>query len=151
MSDSPSLRKVKRSDASKVRDEGQQLEYQRIHPHLFTTLTQVVNADGTITTFDQVTSKLQETLRALNKHHKEKFGGGHPLYCLRPVVGMPEHDVCNMIEILNNDLDKVRQSFVRNCKDQVERLRSSMEYQAKAGGLARTSTKSPLREEKETK
>lgn len=44
-----------------TRDKYEQQEFQRKNPHLFTTLTQSVNADGSITTYQQVTKKLQET------------------------------------------------------------------------------------------
>lgn len=39
----------------------EQLEYQRKNPHLFTTLTQSVNPDGTLVDYFKITAKLQET------------------------------------------------------------------------------------------
>ena len=98
------------------------LEHQRRNPHLYTTLNQCVNADGSITTFDDVTEKLQETLKALDIAHTKKFGGSHPVFCMRPVYGQPETPVCQMIEMINRDLDRCRLGFVTNYKHAQDRL-----------------------------
>jgi hypothetical protein len=102
----------------------EQLEYQRNNPHLFTTMSQSVNFDGSITTFDQVTSKIQDTLKKVQLAHKQKFGGNHPVYCMRPIIGQSENPICQMIEMLENDLDRCRIGFVRTYKDMQERIRS---------------------------
>lgn len=100
----------------------EKLEHQRRNPHLYTTLSQCVNADGTITTFDDVTRELQKTLKALDEAHTKQFGGTHPVYCLRPLIGSPETPVCQMIEMLNQDMDRCRLTFVTNYKRMSDRL-----------------------------
>ena len=101
-------------------------EHQRRNPHLYTTISQCVNADGSITTFDDVTRKLQETLRALEVAHTKQFKGEHPVYCLRPLIGNSEAPVCQMIEMINQDMDRCRLIFVTNYKyaqDHLTKLR----------------------------
>jgi hypothetical protein len=102
----------------------EKLEHQRRNPHLYTTLSQCVNADGTITTFDDVTRELQKTLKALDEAHTKQFGGEHPVYCMLPVIGTPAAQVCQMIEALNQDMDRCRLSFVTNYKRIADRLTS---------------------------
>lgn len=43
------------------------IEHQRRNPHLYTTLYQCVNADGTITTFDDVTRELQKMMKIYDR------------------------------------------------------------------------------------
>lgn len=45
--------------------EYEKLEHQRKNPHLYTTPTQSVNADGTITTYEQVTKRLRDTKESI--------------------------------------------------------------------------------------
>ena len=97
--------------------ELEKLEHQRRNPHLYTTLSQCVNADGSITTFDDVTRKLQDTLKALDTLHTKKFGGSHPVFCMRPMYGQSENPVCQSIEMIDKDLDRCRLSFVTNYKN----------------------------------
>lgn len=96
------------------RTEQEQLEFQRNNPHLFTALTQCVEPYGQITTFADVTQTLRKTLEQLDEHHKKRFGGEHPIYCLRPIIGQPENPICASIELCNRDLDRVRMTFVNN-------------------------------------
>ena len=79
-----------------TRTEYEQLEYQRKNPHLYTTMTQSVNSDGTITTYEQVTRKLQEAVDKLQSLHNKTFGGKHPVYCMRPVIGAPDNTQCKL-------------------------------------------------------
>jgi len=90
------------------------LEHQRRNPHLYTTLNQSVNADGSITTFDDITRGLQKALSAMDIAHINTFGGPHPVYCLRPIIGNAEYPVCQMIEMINEDMDKCRLGFIKN-------------------------------------
>lgn len=109
-------------------DEGkkltyEQLEYQRNNPHLFTTMTQSVNADGTIVSYEQVTRKLRDTLDKMQAIHSKKFGGIHPVYCMRPVMGTAQNAFCESIEMVEKDLDRCMEGFVRNYKYMQERTR----------------------------
>lgn len=92
--------------------EYQRIEHQRKNPHLYTTMTSAVNADGTVTTFEQVTAKTQESLDKLYEIHKHLFGEEHcnPLcqYSDR------ENKPCYPIECLERDKQRVLDSFVRN-------------------------------------
>lgn len=99
----------------------EKLEHQMKNPHLYTTMSQLVNPDGTITTFDEVTYTLQQTLKQLEANHSTVFGGEHPIYCMRPLIGQPEHPICQAIELVEKDKDKVRLSFVENYKKFQER------------------------------
>ncbi len=99
-----------------MRTEYEQLEYQRKNPHLFTTITQSVNADGSITTYEQVTKNLKQSVDKAQKAHSKVFGGEHPVNCMRPVIGTPENPLCQMIEMCNQDMDRCLTSFVKNCK-----------------------------------
>lgn len=99
-----------------TKTEYEQLEYQRKNPHLFTTMTQSVNPDGTITTYEQITKNLKESVDRAQEIHSKAYGGEHPVYCMRPLIGMPENPLCQMIEILKQDMDKCLTGFVRNYK-----------------------------------
>lgn len=101
--------------------ENEQLEYQRNNPHLFTTMTQSVNADGTIVSYEQVTRKLRETLDKMQAIHSKKFGGIHPVHCMRPAMGTAQNAFCESIEIVEKDLDRCMEGFVRNYKCMQER------------------------------
>ena len=85
-------------------------EHQRRNPHLYTTLHQCVNADGSLLTFDHVTRKQQEVIAKLQEIHCHQFAGPHPDYCMK---GM-ESDVCKLIEMNQDEMDKVGLTFVRN-------------------------------------
>lgn len=92
----------------------EQIERQRKNPRLYTTMNQSVNPDGTITTFEQVTKQLKYTLDKLQVGHTSMFGGNHPVYCMRPIIGQPEADICQMIEMIKKDMDRCRLGFVEN-------------------------------------
>lgn len=97
-----------------TRTEYEQLEFQRKNPHLFTTMTQSVNPDGSITTFEQVTRGLKHTTDKAQEAHTKVFGGEHPVYCMRPVMGVSEHQICQIIEHCKKDMDRCLTSFVKN-------------------------------------
>ena len=97
-----------------ARTESEQLEYQRRNPHLFTTLTQSVGVWGEITTYEQVGKNMIETAEKLNKIHVNQFGGKHPLFCLKPMIGEPEHQICAMTEHVQRRLDELKKSFIEN-------------------------------------
>jgi hypothetical protein len=92
----------------------EQLEMQRKNPHLYTTMYQCVNPDGSITTFEQITEQLRNALDKLQEGHTKRFGGNHPVYCMRPVIGQPEVDVCQAIEMIEKDIDRCKLGFVEN-------------------------------------
>jgi hypothetical protein len=107
-----------------TRNEYEQLEYQRKNPHLFTTMSQSVGADGTLVTYQQVTSNLQYSVDKMQEAHTKKFGGVHPVYCMRPLIGKPEHPMCQAIEMCNEDMDRCKTSFVENYKYMHDRVTS---------------------------
>lgn len=94
----------------------EELEHQRKNPHLYTTLSQLVEPDGRILTYEDVTRNLRSDLDKLQKLHTKQFGGKHPVMCMRPVIGQPKDTVCQAIELINRDLDRVRVSFVENAQ-----------------------------------
>ena len=108
----------------KTRTEYEQLEYQRTHPDLFTTMSQSVNPDGSLTTFDSVTAKMKKTLDAMNEAHTRKFGGSHPNFCVHPIMWQSSDPICASIELLESDMSKVRASFVSNYRYMHERIKS---------------------------
>lgn len=98
----------------------EQLELQRKNPHLFTTMTQSVNFDGSITTLAQVTSKITEALEKLYGFHLSKYGdklcGGVCYYS--------NDDLCKIIAHYHQDVERASLSFVENYKHTLDRIRT---------------------------
>lgn len=78
---------------------------------------------------EQVTHKLQDAVDALQKLHSKIFGGTHPVYCMRPLLGRPEHPICGGIEMYNEDMDKCLGSFTKNYKYMVDRTPKRRTYE----------------------
>lgn len=90
----------------------EQLEYQRKNPHLFTTLTQSVNIDGSITTLYQVTRKLRGAIDKLRTYHEQKFGEKN----CNALCMYANNDMCKMIAMYQSDIDKAATSFAEHYK-----------------------------------
>lgn len=108
-----SFRRTKLSPEPNHRAEYEQREFQRLNPHLYTTLNQSVNPDGSITTFEDVTKTIRYHLERLKEIQVEQ--GANPefwwLYASKEIQDM--HDY------LLRQLDKCRRGFVRNYKNMI--------------------------------
>lgn len=99
-----------------MRNPYEQQEYQRNNPHLFTTMSTEVSADGSLITFDEVTASIRKQLDKLEELH-----GGMPYWF---VFGTPEEK--DMLDYLNRQLVLVQRGFVENYR-RVSSLRSQQE------------------------
>jgi hypothetical protein len=104
------------------RNPYEQQEYQRENPQMFTTPTQSVNADGSLITYEQVTTSLQQHYDKLVKNAEEyaivhKFNPEfwYLMDGLAPVKQMTDYLVTQM-KLCQRD-------FVENYKHLQERLR----------------------------
>lgn len=96
----------------------EKLEHQRQNPHLYTTLSQSVSADGTIITLEQVTSKITEALNKCKVYHLKKFGTEEcGVMCY-----YQNDDLCKMIEIYYGDIKKASMSFIENYNNMRRRM-----------------------------
>lgn len=59
-------------------------------------------------TWRQAAKKHFETREKLHQIHTKKYGGEHPLYCMRPALWQPEDTICQAIEMINADIARIR-------------------------------------------
>lgn len=95
------------------RTEAEQLEFQRRNPDKFTTLTQGVNVDGTLYTYDAVTSKLRSTKSKLESYaraYAASRGVDPDYWFLLPALGSTKRH----IDYIDRQLGEVLRTFVDN-------------------------------------
>jgi len=92
----------------------EQLERQRKNAKLYTTLSQQVNCDGSITTLADVTRALERQLDRLQELHTKKYSGKHPDFCMNSPIYAPNDQMCVAIDYCEEQIDMCRAGFVRN-------------------------------------
>ena len=102
------------------RELEEKIEHQRKNPHLYTTLTQSVDAFGNIVTLEQVTSKINEALDKIKGYHKAKFGTED----CGAMCNYRNDDMCKIMAVYYQDIGRASHSFVRNYNDMRERFQS---------------------------
>lgn len=98
---------------TKCRTEYEQLEFQRKNPHLFTTPTQSVNSDGSITTHAQVTARLREARDKLVANARI-FAAAHDFSADYWFLMDELSDTKKHVDYLEAEISKALVSFTEN-------------------------------------
>lgn len=61
-----------------------------------------------LVTWRQAAKKHFETLEKLQVLHTKKFSGTHPHYCMNPPLWVEENKICQAIDVIQSDIEKIR-------------------------------------------
>lgn len=59
-------------------------------------------------TWREAARKHFEALDKLQAIHTKRFTGNHPHYCINPPMGMSKDSVCQAIEVIESEIEKIR-------------------------------------------
>lgn len=107
------------------RSEFEQQEFQRKNPHLYTTPTQSVNPDGTITTYQQVTTKLRETKDRL-VHHARTVAASRDFNADYWFLIDDLRETKETVEYIDGQLETALRGFTKNYQRMHESMRTDL-------------------------